>query len=324
MRSHSILLAGLIVFSFFLNTAHGFPSGGRDGESMEGKSEEQVVKIAGEPFRKLYDSQREEVVWVYLDDIFYFVEKIGRAMYIGNNANSLAIEVTKVHFNKDGKAYKRATSHIRFNDEAGIKCENIGRSFTALTTKNIRPEMVVVKGGCFVDDPHNCVEDFQIDKTEVTQEAYQRVVGSNPSNFTGCPTCPVEQVSWNDASAYCEQVGKRLPSVWEWKYAATSGGKQETFAGTSDEGRLGEYAWYRENSGDETHPVGQKKPNGIGLYDMTGNVTEWTDSRMGDKNEKRVLLGGNWGLPADAVRQGVAQADMPDDRHAFIGFRCAQ
>ncbi len=165
---------------------------------------------------------------------------------------------------------------------------------------------------------------FYIDSTLVTQEAYQRVIGSDPSTFHDCPACPVEQVTWDEAKAYCMKVGKRLPTEAEWEYAATSGGKHETWAGTSNENDLGEYAWYEKNAGGRTHPVATKKPNGLGLYDMSGNVWEWTADWYDSSHKYRVLRGGSWAVSAfnlhAAFRNGLP-SDFRDDR---IGFRCSR
>ena len=165
---------------------------------------------------------------------------------------------------------------------------------------------------------------FYMDTTEVTQEAYQRVVGSNPSYFTGCPTCPVEQVTWYEADTYCRSVGKRLPKEAEWEYAATSGGTGQTYAGTSDVTLLPQYAWYVDNSGNTTHPVGQKLPNGLGLYDMTGNVYEWTDSWWDTTNTYRVFRGGSWLDVAGNLRAAYRDYAGPVFSYGSIGFRCSQ
>jgi formylglycine-generating enzyme required for sulfatase activity len=128
---------------------------------------------------------------------------------------------------------------------------------------------------------------FGMSKYEVTQAQYKAVMGTNPSSFKG-DNKPVEQVSWHDAVAYCAKLtGKekaagrvpggyeyRLPTEAEWEYACRAG-TTTLFSFGDDESKLGEYAWYDANSGNTTHPVGQKKPNGWGLYDMHGNVYEW-------------------------------------------------
>ncbi|MBI3793884.1 MAG: SUMF1/EgtB/PvdO family nonheme iron enzyme, partial [Nitrospinae bacterium] len=100
---------------------------------------------------------------------------------------------------------------------------------------------------------------FWMDKYLVTQEAYEKVIGSNPSYFKNCPTCPVENVDWDEASNYCHKVGKVLPNEKDWEYSASENGKN-TWAGTSNESELGHYAWYEANSGRRTHPVGEKRP----------------------------------------------------------------
>ncbi len=154
-------------------------------------------------------------------------------------------------------------------------------------------EMVFVKGGCFQmgdtfgdgygdEKPIHevCVGDFYIGKFPVTQKQWQKVMGNKPSYFKG-DELPVEQVSWDDVQEFItklnRQTGKayRLPTEAEWEYAARSGGKAEKWAGANIESELSDYAWGYENSGRKTHPVGQKKPNGLGLYDMAGNVCEW-------------------------------------------------
>jgi formylglycine-generating enzyme required for sulfatase activity len=165
---------------------------------------------------------------------------------------------------------------------------------------------------------------FWIEKYLVTQEAYERVTGQSPSYFKNCPACPVETVNWDEATSYCSKVGKSLPKEEDWEYAATSGGKSETYAGTSTESELGDYAWYDKNSGNKTHPVGEKKPNGLGLYDMSGNVWEWTDSWWNSSQKYRVLRGGSWGGSAGRLRAASRNGGAPVRRYLTFGFRCAQ
>ncbi len=152
--------------------------------------------------------------------------------------------------------------------------------------------MVYVKGGCYhmgdtfggghtSEKPVHevCVDDFYIGKYPVTQAEWQAVTNSNPSHFKDCGgNCPAEQVLWKDAVAFIEKLNRisgknyRLPTEAEWEYAARSGGKKEKYSGGN---RASTLAWYSDNSGGKTHPVGLKAPNGLGIYDMSGNVWQW-------------------------------------------------
>jgi len=126
--------------------------------------------------------------------------------------------------------------------------------------------------------------------TEVTQGQWKRVMGNNPSYFKACgDDCPVEQVSWDDVQEFIGRLNTRegttlyrLPTEAQWEYAARSGGKHEVFAGTGDVSKLDGYAWSNDNSRNQTHPAGLKTPNGLGLYDMSGNVWEWVHDWYGD------------------------------------------
>jgi sulfatase modifying factor 1 len=219
-------------------------------------------------------------------------------------------------------------------------------------------EMVPVKGGCyrmgdtFGDGGKNekpvhrvCVDDFYIGKYLVTQAQWQAVMGSNPSHFKECgPNCPVEQVSWEDVQNFIrrlsEQTGKnyRLPYEAEWEYAARSGGKHEQWAGTSALAELGDYAWFEDNSSEKTQPVGTRRPNGLGLYDMSGNVWEWCKDRYAadyykkspSKNPRgassgssRVMRGGSWCLSEGLIRAASRNYRDPSRRLNCIGFRLA-
>ena len=215
-------------------------------------------------------------------------------------------------------------------------------------------EMLLVKGGCFHkgdtfgDGSYDekpvheaCLSDFYIGKYEVTQAQWQTVMGNNPSKFTG-DRRPVEMVSWEDAQNFIaklnQMTGKnyRLPTEAEWEYAARSGGRREKWAGTSDESQLGDYAWFQGNSGSRTHVVGTKKPNGLGLYDMSGNVLEWVEDRYDDvyyeespkdnprgarTGDSRVVRGGSWFGNARYVRASARSWGHPANRFYTLGFR---
>ena len=219
-------------------------------------------------------------------------------------------------------------------------------------------EFVLVKGGCYkmgsaagegTDDEQPahevCVSDFYLGKYEVTQAQWQRVMNDTPSHFKQCgPDCPVESVSWDDSQEFIKKVnaaGKkkyRLPTEAEWEYAARSGGKDEKFAGTSDPKSLGDFAWFRDNSGRATHKVGQKKANGLGLYDMTGNVDEWCQDwydeafyKVSLKNNpvsqnngvEHSTRGGAWDVNAFRARAAHRSKFEAGWRENTIGFRLA-
>jgi formylglycine-generating enzyme len=171
---------------------------------------------------------------------------------------------------------------------------------------------------------------FWLGQTEVPQKAYEKINQDNPSIFQG-PDLPVEMVTWNDADYYCTQIGGRLPSEAEWEYAARAGTTGSRY------GNLDEIAWYYNNSHLSTHPVGQKKPNAFGLYDMLGNVVEWTYTwytvQISQENinptgpklaEFKSLKGGGWWDEPDLVRASYRSRIEPGDTDYNIGFRCAQ
>ncbi len=278
----------------------------------------------------------------------------------------------------DGKTYKSSELHIEgdvgklktgrgkkvtwnilqdfpkgLRSEAEWELTTSGDSFADSATGI---QMVFVQGGCFQmgdtfgdgdsdEKPVHqvCVDSFYIGKYEVTQGQWQKIMGNNPSRFSNCgDNCPVEQVSWNDIQGFFRKLnassGKnyRLPTEAEWEYAARSGGKKEKYAGT--DGSLDDYAWYSSNSGSKTHPVGQKRPNGLGIYDMSGNVWEWCNDYYGENyysqsprnnpegpssGSYRVLRGGGWGNIAAYTRAAYRNRSFPGIRDYGLGFRLA-
>ena len=226
------------------------------------------------------------------------------------------------------------------------------------TTKNFKDkstgmEFVFVKGGCYQmgdafggDKPEErpvhkvCVGNFHIGKYEVTQGQWQQVMGDNPSVFKKCgPDCPVENVSWNDAQEFIRRLNMgssmkyRLPTEAEWEYAARSGGKKEKVAGG---GKLDEVGWHAGNSGGTTHAVGKKKPNGLGLYDMSGNVFEWCSDWFGERyyaestqqkpqgpeiGLERVSRGGSYEDDPESLRTVNRNWQGADFRNGNFGLR---
>ncbi|MBN1648963.1 MAG: SUMF1/EgtB/PvdO family nonheme iron enzyme [Spirochaetales bacterium] len=240
---------------------------------------------------------------------------------------------------------------------------------TGLNNVRLPEGFVLVRGGTFqmgsndtdCEKPVHSVTlpDFAISRYEVTQGLYKKIMGGNPSDTKWGigDNNPVNCVSWYDAVKFCNKLsesegrtpaytisgtnvswdrnadGYRLPTEAEWEYVAKGGNSSRnyTYAGS---GSIGNVAWYRDNSGNRTHPVGQKQANELGLYDMTGNVWEWCWDWYGSyqsgsvsypvgasSGSYRVLRGGSWYGIASYCRAAIRHRDAPDDGFSGYGFR---
>jgi formylglycine-generating enzyme required for sulfatase activity len=234
-------------------------------------------------------------------------------------------------------------------------------------------DMVEIKGGKFMmgdkaepdATPHEvAVSGFMMDKYLVTQELFQKVTGQNPSRWKGEKN-PVEQVRWSDAVKFCNKRseleglkpcydekkwtcdfsanGYRLPTEAEWEYACRAGTTTDYFCGANP-AALKDYAWFDKNAGGKPKPVGQKKPNPWGLYDMAGNVWQWCndfykvdyykespkqDPRGPANAQNKVVRGGAWRFPADNCRSGYRYNESPGYAdvcfgYDIYGFRCVK
>ncbi len=217
------------------------------------------------------------------------------------------------------------------------------------------PEMVVLPPGGFmmgsspkeqiataIPQHRVNIQSFSIGKYEVTQQQWSSVMGSNPSRSKG-PNLPVENVTWDEAQQYVQRLSQktgkqyRLPSEAEWEYAARAGSATPYPKGNSDS-ELSTYAWYSANA-TTTNPVGMKTSNQFGLYDMLGNVYEWTQDCWGanysgapadgtawtiGRCSERVIRGGSWNNTSDYLRYAFRIKRSTTTRNFNIGFRVAR
>ena len=233
-----------------------------------------------------------------------------------------------------------------------------------IITNSIGMQFKLIEPGTFLmgEEPHHQVtltEPFRLGIYPVTRAEYERVMKENPSGFKDDERRPVEVVSWFNAIEFCNRLseqeglspyyevkgeevdilngtGYRLPTEAEWEYACRAGSTGAYCYG-DDPKKLGEYAWFGENSGNETHVVGQKQPNALGLYDMHGNVWEWCWDLYGEypqspqknpvgssQGSGRVIRGGGWRSVAGRCRSAFRSWRGPGNRSGNdLGFRVA-
>lgn len=209
---------------------------------------------------------------------------------------------------------------------------------------------VFVPGGCFRmgdeigagdqdEQPVHevCLDGFWMGKFEVTQGQWLKLMAANPAVAGAGDNYPVEQVSWDDTQEYIRKLNHqsgrnfRLPTEAEWEYACRSGGRQEKYCGGNEIAALG---WYAANSGGATRPVGTGTANGLGIYDMSGNVNEWVGDWYGGYRGNslvnpsgpavgsgRVVRGGSWFLNVWRLRSTHRTGRRPDNRDDDLGFR---
>lgn len=225
-----------------------------------------------------------------------------------------------------------------------------------ITVNGVSFTMIKVEGGTFLmgatseqgsdadsdEEPVHRVtlSDYYIGETEVTQELWTAVMGSNPSYFKGTQR-PVEFVCWYDCQDFIRKLNQitgknfRLPTEAEWEYAARGGNKSKGYK-YSGSNTIGNVAWYYDNSSSTIHNVKTKSPNELGIYDMSGNVYEWCQDWYGlgyyanspKRNPKgpssgsyRVLRGGSWYNNAQNGRVANRRINTPSGRHSSYGFR---
>jgi formylglycine-generating enzyme required for sulfatase activity len=311
------------------------------------------------PSDKVFDLDDDDDLHL-LGRIFYqedkpFLDSIEKLLVIVNEAEN--IDLTKLkRINSLLDGWKPLSLYTIIPALPQVKVEVKPINYTETLPNGIKLEMVAIPAGSFMmgsneyesEKPIHTVtlKEFYLGKYPVTQEQYQAVMGNNPSHFNNNPKNPVEKVSWDDAQEFCRKLkqitGKdfRLPTEAEWEYACRAGTQTRYYFG-DNENQLGEYAWYGQNSDSKTHPVGLKKPNNWGLYDMSGNVLEWGEDPWhdsyankpeniknngntiwSDSNESRhVLRGGSWDYHSWFCRSAIR--DWYNAGNDYYGFRLA-
>lgn len=215
-------------------------------------------------------------------------------------------------------------------------------------------EFTLVPGGCYQmgnlwgngdanEEPVHqvCLDDYYLGKTEVTQSEWLKIMGDNPSYFKKGDDHPVESVSWNDAMEFLKKMSAgsdetyRLPTEAEWEYACRSGGKEEIYCGGDS---LKDSAWFDRTGGGSTQQVATRQPNGLGLFDMSGNVWEFCSdiyakdyyANSPEKNPRGategphvIKRGGSWSINPRYLRSSVRGRAALEDAHYSTGFRAA-
>lgn len=261
---------------------------------------------------------------------------------------SHTVRVTAEGYEDYSSSFSVNSSH-RTCSISMTKKRNQNKTYTA---NGVSFNMVYVAGGTFQmgsndgDDNEKPVHsvtlsDYYIGQTEVTQELWQAVMGSNPAKYEKGPSLPVYYVSWNDCQEFIIKLnhltdgGFRLPTEAEWEYAARGGNKSRGYK-YSGRDYLGSVAWYKDNSGNEVHPVGSKSANELGLYDMSGNVWEWCSDWKGSypsspqtnptgasSGSDRVLRGGSYCDGESLCRSAYRSNYFPTYWCSFHGLRLA-
>ncbi len=288
-------------------------------------------------------------------DVFLDGNKVGttplflQQVLVGNH---------KLDVKKDGYQTMSDDISVRENTTCNVDNKELakGQPPRTFSVNGVSFDMVLVEAGTFTmgatsemqnaDDNEKpahevtLTNDYYIGKTEVTQALWKAVMGNNPSRSVG-DNKPVERVSWNDCQQFISKLNDltgckfRLPTEAEWEYAARGGNKAKGYRYSGSDNLLS-VAWYSDNSGIKSHPVGTKQANELGLYDMAGNVSEWCNDLYGDYTESsqsnpigainggnRMIRGGSWFFNAGCCRSSSRLYQNQLTRMSHTGFRLA-
>ena len=266
----------------------------------------------------------------------------------------ILVGVNSGNADKADQAESLSSSSAASNASSSDNKSPASSNVLPITVKGVTFNMIKVDGGTFTmgatsemtqswDDEKPIHEvtlsSYYIGETEVTQKLWKAVMGNNPSYYKG-DDLPVSRVSWNDCQTFIRKLNEltnrrfRLPTEAEWEFAARGGNKSNhtPFSGSSN---IDDVAWYVGNSGTKPHPVMTKKPNELGIYDMSGNVCEWCQDWYGNYNRNaqtnpagpasgsyRVNRGGGWYYKARICRSSCRSKTWPDSNiDHYLGFR---
>ena len=280
---------------------------------------------------------------IYVDGNYVGVSPITSNLSYGSH---------EIKAERNGKTVSKTINVAQNGGDSSVKL-TFGNQ--TITVNGVSFKMIAVKGGTFQmgatseqgsdansdEKPvHNVtLSDYYIGETEVTQELWEAVMGTNPSYHSGYPQRPVEQVSWNDCQEFIKKLNQltgrnfRLPTEAEWEYAAR-GGKKSLDYKYSGSDIVGVIACYNSNSGLQTHDVKTKQANELGIYDMSGNVWEWCQDWYGSyssgsqtnptgpsSGSYRVFRGGSWYNDTEYCRVSYRYNDYPGSRFNDLGYR---
>ena len=281
---------------------------------------------------------------IYVDGSYVGVSPITSTLTYGSH---------EIKAERNGKTVSKTINIAQNGGDSSVKLTFFGNQ--TITVNGVSFTMIAVEGGTFQmgatseqgGDADNdekpvhsvALSDYYIGETEVTQELWQAVMGSNPSRFSGYPQRPVEQVSWNDCQEFIKKLNQltgknfRLPTEAEWEYAARGGNKSLDYKYSGSD-IVGVVAWYDGNSGSRTHDVKTKQANELGIYDMSGNVYEWCQDWYGNYSSSsqtnptgptlgsfRVFRGGGWYCSAGDCRVSFRYYNNPDYGSGNLGLR---
>ncbi len=298
-----------------------------------------VSKTTSDEFKESFSVKEGEANEIFIDLLYVIDEK---------KKQRENLEKTKEDRQQAVQSLKETADNKQEQNQADNKKAE-------RTISELEANMVAIKGSNFIMGNNKAPSEDEVEhpvtinsvrfsKYEVTQQQWESIMGYNPSINKNCSTCPVENISWEEAMKFIRKINVisnkkfRLPTEAEWEYVARIGGKTEIEKEGGPEEYIKRTAWYFGNSEKRTHPVGQKQPNVAGIYDLLGNVSEWCSDWYApnyykDENnqmnpegpplgKEKVVRGGSFNdYSGDRFRPSLRNKQKPTTKSADIGFR---